>query len=423
MKKIVFLLLFIFVTGCNLSLENFFDDSHKYKSVLNIVNDDLTGKISLFTIYGKYFNLEGSLNYLEEFEDVDLVLKSKSDELIYDLIYDVNETGIIFKTNEFINEGINLEQVELDNYVILLRVISSSKINYYNLINESEYQDLNYYTITKNKKNNLIKISFATYQETNFMKMEMQGSLSVVNACDIVIDPGHGGDDPGATNRNYQEKDFNLLYAKMLVSELENLGLKVKLTRENDVLPAFYGTNSRTGIPYECNAKLMLSIHLNSSLFYVGEGGVEIYMANGSSPTFPKMLADNIISNTTTRYSPNTSFKVMEGVYMRTYSQSDLDSVLKDAEKGNWPFYEKLDTNTTYYYFIRETGGIITNAITDGRNQEYPSNPYYNSNHGTESYLVELGYISSAKNLEKIINEKEGYIKGIVESVKYYINK
>ena len=84
--------------------------------------------------------------------------------------------------------------------------------------------------------------------------------------------------------------------------------------------------------------------------------------------------------------------------------------------------YENLNTDTTYYYFIRETGGIITNAITDGRNKEYPGNPYYNSNHGTETYLLELGYISSAKNLEKLINEKEGYIKGKVEGVKYYIN-
>ena len=130
-----------------------------------------------------------------------------------------------------------------------------------NLINKSNYPQLEYYTITKNNKNNYVNIAFSKYQETNFFKVEMNKSNNK-NICDVVIDPGHGGDDPGAVNGEYKEKDINLIYAKLIKEELDNLGLKVKLTRDLDVSPGYYGIGSRTGIPYECKNKLMLSMFL-----------------------------------------------------------------------------------------------------------------------------------------------------------------
>lgn len=423
MKKLWLILLFIimFMTGCSSSLENVFEAPNKYKSVLSITDADLLAEVSEYTIYGKYFNLSGKINYTDQFDEIHLVLKSKDNEIVYPLIYEKEESSLSFKTNEKITEGINLERVSFDNYVILIRIIKDGKINYYNLIDASENEALEYYTITEKNQNDYINIVFSKYDGFDFMKMEMTGNVKKESLCDIVIDAGHGGSDPGAVNGKYSEKEFNLLYAKMLKQALEDLGLKVALTRDSDFLPATYGVGSRTGIPYECSAKLMLSLHLNSSSSYVGDGGVEIYMPNGASTDFPKILADNIVKNTTTTHSLNPSFKVFDGVYMRTYDKEDIASLKKDARDNKWTLYENVSTETTYYYFIRETGGIITGALTDGRNPEYPANPYYNSNHGIESYLVELGYISSAKNLQKIINEKEDYIKGLVESVKYYI--
>ena len=421
MKKIWLILLLLFITGCNSTIENAFIVPYKYRDILKITNDKYLGEVNEYTIYGKYFNLKGIINYQEEFKDIKLVLKSKKEELTYDLIYEQKEGIISFKTNEVINEGINLEKIDFDNYVILLKITNNDKINYYNLINKSNYPQLEYYTITKNNKNNYVNIAFSKYQETNFFKVEMNKSNNK-NICDVVIDPGHGGDDPGAVNGEYKEKDINLIYAKLIKEELDNLGLKVKLTRDLDVSPGYYGIGSRTGIPYECKNKLMLSIHLNSSPSYIGDGGVEIYTANFVDYSFAKVLADNILNYANTKYSPNNSHKIMDGVYMRTYSQNDINSLIKDSENGNWPMYENVSLNTTYYYFIRETGGFMSGAITDGRNPLYKGNPYYNSNHGSESYLVELGYLSSAKNLENLLNNKEGYVKGVVESVKYYIN-
>ena len=67
---------------------------------------------------------------------------------------------------------------------------------------------------------------------------------------------------------------------------------------------------------------------------------------------------------------------------------------------------------------LREPGGVVTGAYIDGRNPKKPGNPYYNSNHGCESYLVELGYLSSSTNLNILLSEKEKYVEAIVEAIK-----
>lgn len=50
----------------------------------------------------------------------------------------------------------------------------------------------------------------------------------------IIVDPGHGGDDPGAVGNGLLEKDLNLSLANALVVTLEMLGHKPLLTRQDD---------------------------------------------------------------------------------------------------------------------------------------------------------------------------------------------
>lgn len=50
----------------------------------------------------------------------------------------------------------------------------------------------------------------------------------------IVIDPGHGGVDPGAIANGLQEKDFNLEASKLMYDRFNELGIPVKLTRDTD---------------------------------------------------------------------------------------------------------------------------------------------------------------------------------------------
>ena len=72
---------------------------------------------------------------------------------------------------------------------------------------------------------------------------------------------------------------------------------------------------------------------------------------------------------------------------------------------------------------IRETGGKITNAYVDGRNPEYLTNIYYNSSKGNEAYLLELGYINSDIDLKNLLNNKEGYLKAMEQSILTLVDK
>jgi N-acetylmuramoyl-L-alanine amidase len=81
----------------------------------------------------------------------------------------------------------------------------------------------------------------------------------------IVIDPGHGGKDPGAIGpRGTKEKDVVLKIAHKLAKELhKNLKTRVILTRYHDV---FLPLADRTAIANQQKADLFISIHCNASL-------------------------------------------------------------------------------------------------------------------------------------------------------------
>lgn len=80
----------------------------------------------------------------------------------------------------------------------------------------------------------------------------------------VMIDPGHGGDDPGARNTGLKltEKHLVLDLAKRLKSKLEARGLKVSLTRDKD---RFIPLAKRCEIANESGADLFLSLHFNAS--------------------------------------------------------------------------------------------------------------------------------------------------------------
>lgn len=78
----------------------------------------------------------------------------------------------------------------------------------------------------------------------------------------IVIDPGHGGEDPGKVGVNGAlEKDINLQIAKKLKRKLEANGFQVKMTREEDQAT---GMKERLAIIEKAKPLLTISVHQNS---------------------------------------------------------------------------------------------------------------------------------------------------------------
>ncbi|MFA7061121.1 MAG: N-acetylmuramoyl-L-alanine amidase [Pedobacter sp.] len=93
----------------------------------------------------------------------------------------------------------------------------------------------------------------------------------------IVVDPGHGGHDPGAVGPGgIQEKDVVLAIGLKLRELLRELNLDVVMTRSSDV---FIPLEERTAIANKVNADLFVSIHANAAPNRLA-AGIETYYLN-----------------------------------------------------------------------------------------------------------------------------------------------
>lgn len=94
----------------------------------------------------------------------------------------------------------------------------------------------------------------------------------------IVVDPGHGGHDPGAVGAGgTQEKDVVLSIGRKLAEKIrDELGIDVVMTRSTDV---FIPLEERTAIANKVNADIFVSVHANASLNR-NASGIETYYLN-----------------------------------------------------------------------------------------------------------------------------------------------
>ena len=392
-KKLLFSLILLFIIVFSFfKIKNYLS----FKIFLSKIDDSIN--VNEFYIYGTHLNikLENNLN-----KPV-LILKSVNQTKTYKLILKDDFYTLSLK----LNEGIDLEKLSGDKFYIIIK----DNDKYYNLVNNTNYNNLTYYSISSKK----IDLSF-----NKSMILNVKHKNKPNNVYDIVIDAGHGGADPGASSFGYNESDLTLEYSKKIKSNLEKLGYKVKLTRDSDISLKNYGNNSRTSIPYDVKCKYLFSIHFNSSESYVSNNGFEIYVPNNINYDLAEQIVKGVKS-IDFNSSTNNAFKVKDGIYLRNLSKTDISNMRNEAINNGYKMYN-VDTNTPYLYMIRETGGYMTNAYMDGRNTRYSKNNYYNSNIGSESYLLELGFINNKKDLNFILNNKDKYSKSIASSIDYYI--
>ena len=178
----------------------------------------------------------------------------------------------------------------------------------------------------------------------------------------IVIDPGHGGSDPGAVSKDIKEKDYTLLISKYMYDRFNELGVPVRLTRDTDVslspkertakAQSFFGNGKDV---------IVISNHLNAG----GGDGAEVIYALRNKSTLSKKVLDEIEK---------------EGQNARKYYQLRLPSnPIKD-----------------YYFMHRDT----------------PNN---------ETIIVEYGFVDSNKDdVEQIKNNYKKYAEAVVRAVLDY---
>lgn len=178
----------------------------------------------------------------------------------------------------------------------------------------------------------------------------------------VVIDPGHGGTDSGATGNNLLEKDYNLLISKYMYDRFKELGIPVAITRDSDTtLSPTDRVNTILSKFGNSSDVILISNHVNSG----GGEGAEVIYALRNRDTLAKRILENIGAT---------------GQTTRKYYQRRLPS----------------DTSKDYYFIHRNTGNL-------------------------EPLIVEYGFIDNTKDVEFLKENYEELAEAVISAVANYI--
>ncbi len=215
----------------------------------------------------------------------------------------------------------------------------------------------------------------------------------------IVVDPGHGGHDPGAMNGDgTREKDVVLEIGLKLAKKIrEDMGIDVVMTRSKDV---FIPLEERTAIANKVNADLFVSIHANASLSK-SAGGIETYYLNLAKTEKAKQVAAR---------ENNTSLEkvsLLQGILFDLMANYKLNDSARLADEVQKALYRKIE---------KQYGGTKNLGVKQG--------PFYVLVGATmPSILVETAFISNETESERLRNSEyqDATVSGIMDGIKGYI--
>ena len=178
----------------------------------------------------------------------------------------------------------------------------------------------------------------------------------------VIIDPGHGGTDSGATGNNLLEKDYNLLISKYMYDRFKQLGIPVAITRDSDTtLSPTDRVNTILNKFGNSSDVILISNHVNSG----GGEGAEVIYALRNRDTLARRILENIGA---------------AGQETRKYYQRRLPS----------------DTSKDYYFIHRNTGNL-------------------------EPLIVEYGFIDDTKDVEFLKENYKELAEAVISAVANYI--
>ncbi|HUK11682.1 MAG TPA: N-acetylmuramoyl-L-alanine amidase [Thermoanaerobaculaceae bacterium] len=125
----------------------------------------------------------------------------------------------------------------------------------------------------------------------------------------VVIDPGHGGSDPGAMTGGVAEKEITLDVARRLASDLSSAGFVATLTRDDD---RTLSLQERVAAANAAGGDVFLSIHVNSIPVAVRRGVETYYLGPASDPGTEKLAG---AENSGSGYSLADFRRLLAGVY------------------------------------------------------------------------------------------------------------
>ena len=183
------------------------------------------------------------------------------------------------------------------------------------------------------------------------------------NNVKVVIDAGHGGNDPGTSGNGLKEKDYTLLISQYMAERLKDLGYNVYLTREEDIslipnervnrIINAFGNNSDV---------LVISNHLNAG----GAEGAEVIYALRNTDELSNKILNNL---------------------------KEIGNPVRKAYQRRLPSNPSKD-----YYFIHRNTGI------------------------TEPIIIEYGFLDNVKDSKRIRDNYQRLVEEVIKAISEYKN-
>ena len=231
---------------------------------------------------------------------------------------------------------------------------------------------------------NLVIISLIRHLEVLFSYNKL-GDIMALKG--IVIDPGHGGSDAGASGNGIKEKDYSLLISKYMYDRFKALGVPVSITRTTDTtlspknrinkIKNFYGTSKDV---------LVISNHLNAG----GGDGAEVIYALRNNSTLSKKILDELENN-------GQNVRKYYQLRLPNNSSKDYYFIHRDTPNAEAVIIEygfvdsKKDDVSQIKNNYKKYAEAVVKAVCDYKGIKYKSNSTINDVSSNDIYIVKKG--------------------------------
>ena len=192
----------------------------------------------------------------------------------------------------------------------------------------------------------------------------------------IVIDPGHGGSDPGAVANGRREADDVLRLSLAVQRLLEAQGQRVIMTRTTDT---FVPLAERSAISNRNNADLFVSIHRNSNT-NPSINGVDNFVFT-TAPQHTVQIAFNVIDQVA-----DTGVQSNRGVMRANFAV--LRNTTAPAMLLEMGFITNLRDNQLFDQNLNAYAAAISRGILDGLNSQQPPQTTYTATSGDTMWTI-----------------------------------
>jgi N-acetylmuramoyl-L-alanine amidase len=217
----------------------------------------------------------------------------------------------------------------------------------------------------------------------------------------VVLDPGHGGADTGATNGDIVEKSVVFEFARALAKRLEIDGLvRVMMTRTDDT---FVPLTDRVRIAEEADANLFVSIHADTLREHDVQGATVYTLSDKASDALAARVAEQ--ENDADR----------AGGLVDTAEAAGVSDILSDLARRETRVLGRSFARSLVAYW-REVGELNKNPLRSARFRVLKAADF-------PSVLFELGYMSNTHDLGQLTSAewRERAVASVASSIERFL--